>query len=163
PIHPMAHEMILSTELTGQYFARRGVLRGDRALGLEVLRSYGRDLMVMPGGDIDTWRPYSKRYEVRFGGRTGYARLALKAGVPILPVATPAAQEPLIVLPAGHRTAQALRLHHTARARISPTPPPLPGGLAIGPWPHLPTPAELRYRIGPAIPAPEPLPPGEEP
>ena len=41
----------------------------------------------MPGGDRDTWRPYSKRYDVCFAGRKGYARLAIKAGVPIVPIA----------------------------------------------------------------------------
>jgi 1-acyl-sn-glycerol-3-phosphate acyltransferase len=163
PIHPLAHEMILSTELTGRYFAERGVLRAGRAIGLEVLQRFGRDLMVMPGGDVDTWRPYSKRYEVRFGGRSGYARLALKAGVPIVPVANAGAHETLIVLTDGRKIAEALRLPKMVRASIFPVHLSLPWGLAVGPWPHLPTPTRLRYRIGPAIPAPERLAPGEEP
>ena len=53
-----------------------------------VLHEYGRDLLVMPGGEQDTWRPYHKRYAVNFAGRTGYARLALTWGVPIVPRAT---------------------------------------------------------------------------
>ncbi len=163
PIHPLAHEMILSTQLTGRYFAERGVLRAGRAIGLEVLRGFGRDLMVMPGGDVDTWRPYSKRYEVRFGGRSGYARLALKAGVPIVPVANAGAHETLIVLSDGRRIAEALQLPKIFRASIFPVHLSLPWGLAFGPWPHLPTPTRLRYRIGAAIPAPEAVAPGEEP
>jgi 1-acyl-sn-glycerol-3-phosphate acyltransferase len=163
PIHPMAHEMILSTQLTGQYFAERGVLRGSPELGRRVLEEFRRDLMVMPGGDVDTWRPYSKRYTVRFGGRTGYARLALKAGVPIVPVANAGAHETLIVLTDGRLIAKALRLPSIFRARIFPIHLSLPWGLAVGPWPHLPTPTELRYRIGPAIPAPEAVPAGSEP
>jgi hypothetical protein len=62
PLHPMAHEIILSTRVTGEYFARRGVLRGSRELAFAVLRDWQRDLMVMSGGDLDTWRPYSERY-----------------------------------------------------------------------------------------------------
>jgi hypothetical protein len=27
----------------------------------------------------------------------------------------------------------------------------IPWGLTIGPWPHLPPPTRLRYRIGPAV------------
>jgi 1-acyl-sn-glycerol-3-phosphate acyltransferase len=163
PLHPMAHEIILSTRVTGEYFARRGVLRGSRELALSVLRDWQRDLMVMPGGDLDTWRPYSERYQVRFSGRTGYARTAIKAGVPIVPVAHAGAHETLIVLSDGRKLAHALGLPSIARASIWPVHLSLPWGLAIGPWPHIPTPARLRYRIGPPVSPPEKVAPGEEP
>ncbi len=155
PIHPMAHEIILSTEATGEFFARRGVLRGNPKLALSVLRDWRRDLMVMPGGDLDTWRPYSKRYEVRFGGRTGYARLAIKAQVPIVPVAHAGAHETLIVLSDGRRLAEAFQLQKIARASIWPVHLSFPWGLAVGPWPHLPPPTRFRYRVGEPI-APPP-------
>jgi len=163
PLHPMAHEIILSTRVTGEYFARRGVLRAGRDLALSVLRDWRRDLMVMPGGDLDTWRPYSKRYQVRFSGRTGYARTAMKAGVPVVPVAHAGAHETLIVLSDGRRLASALGLPAIARASIWPVHLSLPWGLAVGPWPHIPTPARLRYRIGPPVAPPVKVAPGEEP
>lgn len=163
PLHPMAHEIILSTRATGEYFAKRGVLRGSRELAIAVLRDWQRDLMVMPGGDLDTWRPYSKRYEVRFSGRTGYAKLAIKAGVPIVPLAHAGAHSTLIVLSDGRRLAHALGLPGIARASIWPIHLSFPWGLAVGPWPHIPTPARLRYRIGPPVLPPEPVAPDEEP
>ena len=163
PLHPMAHEIILSTQATGEFFARRGVLRADRELAVSVLRDWKRDLMVMPGGDLDTWRPYSERYRVRFGGRNGYARTALQAGVPIIPVAHAGAHETLIVLSDGQRLARALHLHEMARASIWPIHLSLPWGLAIGPWPHIPTPARFRYRIGPRVEPPARARPGSEP
>jgi 1-acyl-sn-glycerol-3-phosphate acyltransferase len=163
PIHPLAHEIILSTRLTGRYFSRRGVLRAHRSLAHGVLSEWRRDLMVMPGGDLDTWRPYSKRYEVQFGGRTGYARTALKACVPIVPIANAGAHETLIVLTDGQRIARALRLPELVRASIFPIHLSLPWGLAIGPWPHLPTPARLRYRIGKAIEPPSGWKAGDDP
>jgi 1-acyl-sn-glycerol-3-phosphate acyltransferase len=163
PLHPMAHEIILSTQATGEFFARRGVLRGSRDVARAVLTTWRRDLMVMPGGDVDTWRPYSERYQVRFGGRTGYARLALEARVPIVPVAHAGAHETLIVLSDGRRLAHALHLPEIARASIWPVHLSLPWGLAVGPWPHIPTPALFRYRIGPAILPPADLAPDEVP
>ncbi len=78
----------------------------------------------------------------------GYARLALKAGVPIVPLAHARAHETLIVLSDGRRFARALGLPAIARASIWPVHLSLPWGLAIGPWPHIPTPARLRCRIG---------------
>lgn len=160
PIHPLAHEIILSNRFTGVYFAKRGVLRGGRAIALSALRQHRHDLMVMPGGDRDTWRPYSKRYEVCFSGRRGYARMAIQAGVPIVPVANAGAHETLVVLTDGRPFARAIGLHALARADVFPVHLSLPWGVAVGPWPHLPTPVTLRYRIGepiqpPAHPDPE--------
>lgn len=163
PIHPMAHEMVLSNPVTGAYFGKRGVLHGSRKLAREVLVDHRRDLMVMPGGDLDTWRPYSKRYEVCFGGRTGYAKLALEAGVPIIPMANAGAHETLIILTDGRSLARALRIPELARANVFPVHLSLPWGLAIGPLPHIPVPTRLRYRIGPPVLPPELVAPGEEP
>jgi len=46
----------------------------------------GEPLLVFPGGDLEALRPFSRRYEVEFGGRVGFARLAREAGVPIVPI-----------------------------------------------------------------------------
>jgi 1-acyl-sn-glycerol-3-phosphate acyltransferase len=151
PLHFAAHDIILATAATRRFLGRRGVLRGSRAIARQVLSEFGRDLMVMPGGDLDTWRPYAERYRVRFGGRTGYARMALSTGVPIVPVAHAGAHETLIVLSDGRRLAKALRLDELARASIWPIHLSLPWGLAVGPWPHIPVPTRLRYHISEPI------------
>ncbi len=162
PIHPLAHEMILSTKITARFFGRLGVLRAGRGVARDVLTTWGRDLLVMPGGDVDTWRPYKDRYKVQFGGRTGYARTAIMAGVPIVPVANAGAHSTLYVLSDGQGLARALRLPQLTRASVFPIHVSFPWGLTIGPWPHLPIPATLRYRFGAPI-VPPPLPRGEEP
>lgn len=151
PLHVLAHEMILATRATGEYFGQRGLLRGEPEVARRALTEWRRDVLVMPGGDQDVWRPYSMRYQVCFGGRTGYAKLALRAGVPIVPVANAGAHETLIVLSRGRRIAQMLGLRQVARANIFPIHLSLPWGLAVGPWPHIPPPTTLRYRIGEAI------------
>ena len=157
PIHPLAHEMILSTRLTGPYFAARGILRAQRQLALRALTEFGHDVMVMPGGDLETWRPFRKRYQLEFGGRTGYANLAIEAGVPVVPVAHAGAHNTFMVLSDGRWLARILRMQHIARANVWPIHLSLPWGLAVGPFPHLPLPARLRYRIGTPI-VPPPLP-----
>jgi 1-acyl-sn-glycerol-3-phosphate acyltransferase len=162
PIHPLAHEMILSTKTTARFFGRLGVLRAGRGVAYDVLTRWRRDLLVMPGGDVDTWRPYRDRYKVQFGGRTGYARTAIMAGVPIVPVANAGAHSTLLVLSDGQGLARALRLPQLTRASVFPISLSFPWGLTIGPLPHLPIPATLRYRFGAPI-VPPPLAPGEEP
>jgi 1-acyl-sn-glycerol-3-phosphate acyltransferase len=156
PLHPLAHEMVLGTPLTARYFERRGVLAADRHVAAQALRA-GHDVLVLPGGDLEAWRPYRDRFRVDFGGRTGYATLAAEAQVPIVPVAHVGAHETLVVLARGRRLARALRLPELTRAEIFPIHLSMPWGLAIGPLPHIPWPGTLRYRVG------RPIPPGAPP
>jgi len=164
PLHFLAHEILLSTRLTGPFFDRVGVLRTSRSLAREVLSEHRRDVIVMPGGDRDTWRPWKDRHRVRFSGHTGYARLALQTGVPAVPLAHIGPHDTLLVLTDGERIARKLRLHDLFRIDVFPIHLSLPWGIGIGPWPHLPLPTTLRYRLGAPIPLPcEPMadPPAE--
>lgn len=148
PVHPMAHELILSTGPTRRFFGARGVVDANPQMAERIISDWQRDLLVMPGGDLDTWRPHRDRYKVRFAGRKGYARLAKRLGVRIVPVANDGAHDTFFVLTDGQRLASRFRLNHLFRARIFPVHVSLPWGLAVGPWPHIPLPAKLRYRIG---------------
>ena len=163
PLHTLAHEMVFGVAASGRRLAKVGLLRAERGRALSVLQDWGRDVYVMPGGDRDIWRPFSERYKVCFAGRKGYARLAIKAGVPITPVAHVGAHHTLMVLTDGKRLARALRLPQLARAEVFPVHLSLPWGVGIGPVLHLPPPVPFRYRIGAPIPPPVAVAPGEEP
>lgn len=158
PLHVMAHELLFMTGVTGRFFERCGVLRATPGLAQDILMDHRRDLLVLPGGDGDTWRPWTERYRVHFGGRTGYAKLALDAQVPIVPVAHAGAHETLLVLSSGERLAKWLGLQRLMRAEVWPVHLSLPWGLAMGPLPHLPLPAKFRYLVGAPIGPPPPLP-----
>lgn len=152
-VHPLAHDMVFSVPALAQGAARLGILRATPGMGEKVLTEWKRDLFVCPGGDRDTWRPWSERYRVHFAGRKGYAKLALKAGVPVIPIAHAGAHETLMVLTDGRSIARRMRLQKYFRAEIFPIHLSIPWGLAVGPMPHLPMPAHLRYRFGaPVIP-----------
>lgn len=150
-VHPLAHDMIFAHPKLGELAAKVGVLRANPRNGRRVLEEWRRDLFVCPGGDKDTWRPWKDRYKVRFSGRRGYAKLALITGTPVVPVANAGAHETLVVLTDGARIARTLRFPQLFRAEVFPVHLSVPWGLAVGPWPHLPMPAHLRYQIGPAI------------
>jgi 1-acyl-sn-glycerol-3-phosphate acyltransferase len=158
PLAVLAHELVFALESTGRYFARRGLLRASMQSARNVVTGFARDVLVMPGGERDTWRPHSERWKVQFAGRTGYARLAIELGIPIVPVANGGAHDTLWVLSDGHRLARAIGLQRLVRAEVFPIHLSVPWGLAIGPWPHVPLPVTLRYRVGTAI-VPPPGPP----
>lgn len=163
PLRPLAHDMVFSTPLTGPVFERMGVLRASRRNALAALTELGHDVLVLPGGDRETWRPWRERYTVSFGGRQGYVRTALAAGVPLVPVAHAGAHDTLLVLSRGERLARLLKLKELARAEVFPVHLSLPWGLALGPMPHWPLPGPLRYRICEPVPLPEGWVPGGTP
>lgn len=151
PLHVLGHELIFATEATARFFERVGVVRAAPKRAERVLSEFGRDVLVLPGGDREVWRPWRKRWDVDFAGRTGYARLALETKAPIVPVAHAGAHETLMVLSSGENFAKKIGLHRLARAGIFPIHLSLPWGLGIGPLPHLPLPAKLRYIVGEPI------------
>ena len=155
PLHFLAHEWVLPFRSLGEALGQRGLLWASPANALRALRECSHDVCVFPGGDLDAWRPWDRRFKVEFAGRSGYARLALEAGVPIVPVANAGGHETLRVLTDGRAIAKALSFGRVARAHVFPIHLSLPWGLTFGPWPHLPWPARLRYRIGRPICTPQ--------
>jgi 1-acyl-sn-glycerol-3-phosphate acyltransferase len=152
PLHALMHELVFGHPRVGRYFARGGMLRAGWDTARSALVDHGRAVVVMPGGDRDVWRPSRARDRVQFAGRTGYARLAVKLGVPIVPVAHVGAHDTFWVLTDGHALANRVPgLKRLARASIFPVHVSAPWGLAVGPWPHLPPPTRFDYRFGAPI------------
>ncbi len=61
-----------------------GGVSGDRATALELLRK-GTLIGVSPGGVREAISGRKNHYKLQWGERTGFARIALEAGVPIIP------------------------------------------------------------------------------
>ncbi|TQK30540.1 lysophospholipid acyltransferase family protein [Arthrobacter sp. SLBN-53] len=122
----------------------------------------GEHVAVYPGGDIDSAKSWEDRNRIMFGGRTGFARLAIDNGVPIVPIVTAGAGESLFVISSGERLARATRLDKLLRLKSAPISVSLPWGLNIGVvglLPYLPLPTKLQTRVLPVMPAES----GEEP
>jgi 1-acyl-sn-glycerol-3-phosphate acyltransferase len=114
----------------------------------------GEHVAVFPGGDLDAAKAWDERNLVKFGGRSGFARLAIDAGVPIVPIVTAGAGESLLVLSSGERLARAIRLDKLLRVKSAPVSISLPWGLsigAVGMLPYLPLPTKLVTRVLPAM------------
>ena len=64
----------------------------------------------VPGGDLDSCRPFFAPREVRFGARRGYVRLALETGAPVVPIATIGSHYTYLLAPGGAWISRALGL-----------------------------------------------------
>jgi len=113
----------------------------------------GHHVVVFPGGDLDAAKKFTDRNHIVFGGRSGFAKLAMEQHVPIVPIVTAGAGESLLVLSDGERLARVLRLDTLLRVKALPTSISLPWGLnvgAVGMLPYLPLPTKLHTRVLPA-------------
>lgn len=114
----------------------------------------GKYVAVFPGGDVEAAKPYQERHHIKFGGRSGYARLAMEHGVPVVPVVTAGAGNSLFVLSDGQRMAKALCLPRLLRVKTLPVTLSIPWGLSIGITailPYLPLPVKITTAVLPAM------------
>jgi 1-acyl-sn-glycerol-3-phosphate acyltransferase len=104
----------------------------------------GHDVALWPGGERDSLRPWVKRDEAILAGRTGFIRLAISTGVPIVPIATVGGPDAMPVVATGRRLAKLLQLDKVARIKLFPFAIQAPWGLSPALLPELPLPAKIR-------------------
>ncbi|MDQ5832473.1 MAG: 1-acyl-sn-glycerol-3-phosphate acyltransferase, partial [Actinomycetota bacterium] len=81
-----AHDALMAAPVSGSYFRRMGVLPAAPD-SISSALAEGHDVALWPGGEIDALRTLSRRDEAVLAGRKGFVRMAINAGVPIVPIA----------------------------------------------------------------------------
>lgn len=150
PIYVLAHDILFSVPRIARVLGSVGIVPAHRDSARALLEA-GHKVLVFPGGDIENLRPFTARRRVVLGGRQGFARLALKTGVPIVPVVGAGNHEILVVLSQGRRLARLIGADRLARVHSIPLIFALPWGLLFGPMaalPYLPLPAKITVQIG---------------
>lgn len=153
PIYILAHDILFKHPKMARLLRSVGIVPARRETARRVLEA-GHKLLVFPGGDIETLRPYRDRGKVVLAGRSGFCRLALEHDVPIVPLVSAGSHETLIVLSQGRRLAKALGLHRWARIHSLPIMLAAPWGVLAGPTcalPYLPLPAKVTVQVGSVI------------
>ena len=143
PLHGTAHDALMALPLVGGYFRRMGVLPAapDSITGA---LAAGRDVALWPGGERDSLRPWTKRDQAILAGRTGFVKLAIRSGVPIVPIATVGGPDSMPVLASGRRLAKALQLDKVARLKTFPIALQAPWGISPALLPEIPLPTKIR-------------------
>jgi 1-acyl-sn-glycerol-3-phosphate acyltransferase len=150
PLYTLSHDM-LSVGPTGDFFKKIGYISANHENADAALRSGGL-VVVFPGGDYDVYRPTLSENVIDFGGRTGYVKAALNAGVPIVPTVGIGGQETQIFLSRGTWLAKQLGpIARLARTKIVPISFGFPFGLSLVIPPNLPLPAKIVMEVLPAI------------
>jgi len=150
-LHGTAHDVLIATPGLGDYFRAVGVIAADRK-SVGAALTGGEDVVVWPGGEVDSMRSWRKRDLATLGGRTGFVKQAIRSGVPILPVATVGGHDTVFVVSEGKWLANALDrvtgLKSTLRGANLPIIAGFPFPLAVEVLPaHVPLPAKIRTEL----------------
>jgi 1-acyl-sn-glycerol-3-phosphate acyltransferase len=150
PLHGTAHDALMAIPGIGRYFRSMGVLPAAPD-AIATALAEGHDVALWPGGEVDSLRPWSERDQANLAGRKGFVKMAIRAGVPIVPIATVGGADAMPVLFRGDRLSRALRLDKLLRLKVFPLAISLPWGIAPAALPQLPLPAKIRTRFMPAV------------
>jgi 1-acyl-sn-glycerol-3-phosphate acyltransferase len=150
PLHGTAHDALMAIPVIGRYFRAMGVLPAAPD-SIATALAEGRDVAVWPGGEVDSLRPWRERDRANLAGRKGFVKMAIRGGVPIVPIATVGGADAMPVLIRGDRLSRALKLDEVLRLKVFPLAVSLPWGIAPAALPQLPLPAKIRTRFMPAV------------
>jgi len=153
-VYALAHDFLFEDETLRRYARRLGALRAGHGSAHHALAA-GHCVLVYPGSDLDTFRPFRDRDKIVLGNRHGFIKLALHERVPIVPVVTAGTHEQMIVLARGDRLARLTRAHRWARTEVLPLILAIPWGITFGFVPYLPLPAQTTQVFLPPIAWPE--------
>lgn len=149
PFYVLAHDILFTVPRFGPAMRRGGGLpasmtNAERALDRNAA------VLVFPGGDHEAFRPWWHRGRVDLAGRTGFIRLAIRRGVPVVPIVCHGNHDTTLVLTRGERMARWLHLHRL-RSEAFPLVVGLPWGVAPGFMPIVPLPARITVQILPPL------------
>ncbi|WP_116376014.1 lysophospholipid acyltransferase family protein [Mycobacterium sp. MFM001] len=149
-LHGTAHDALMAIPGFGQFFRSMGVLPAAPD-AIATALAEGRDVALWPGGEVDSLRPWSERDRANLAGRKGFVKMAIRAGVPIVPIATVGGADAMPVLIRGDKLSHALRLDKLLRLKVFPLAVSLPWGIAPAALPQFPLPAKIRTRFMPPV------------
>ena len=149
PAYLLAYDLLFAVPGVAPVLRRLGVVPASTGAAGSALAS-GGCVLVYPGGDLEACRPWTQRDRIDFGGRTGFVRLALRYGVPVVPAVAHGGHHAVVVLARGDRLARAAGLR-ALRINVFPFLAGCPFGVTSILTPPPPMPAHLTLEFLPAL------------
>jgi 1-acyl-sn-glycerol-3-phosphate acyltransferase len=136
----LVEDQVFYAPVLGTLLNRLGAVRASPENATRLLAE-GRPVCVFPEGIQGIGKPYRERYRLKRFGRGGFVKLALRTGVPILPVAIVGGEESLPLL--AKLPAAFLGMPYLPITPLGPIPLPAKWSVRIGPPLALPEQREL--------------------
>jgi len=149
PAYLLGYDLLFAVPGIAPFLRRLGVVPANAGAADSALAA-GACVLVYPGGDLEACRPWSQRDRIDFGGRRGFVRLALRHGVPVVPVVAHGSHHAVVVLARGDRLARAAGLRKL-RINVFPILAGFPFGVTSILTPPPPMPAHLTLEFLPAL------------
>lgn len=150
PLIGLAHRVITHTPYIGDLARKFGVVAAGPAKAAEML-AQGANVLVYPGGDVESLRPWRDRHRIDFDGRKGFLRLAHENKVKIVPVVATGGHDTFFVWNDGRRMARLTGIDRLLRVKSLPFSSSIPWLFMPGDLPHVPLPAKIRIHVMPPI------------
>jgi 1-acyl-sn-glycerol-3-phosphate acyltransferase len=92
-VYGLAESLFRSVPVVGTLWARGGGVAAHPDNAYRLLHDEGQLVLVFPEGTKATGKRYAERYQLHRFGRGGFVEIAMRAGVPVIPIAVMGAEE----------------------------------------------------------------------
>ena len=139
PVYGLADYFFRTVPVVGTLWARAGGVSARPANAYRLLKEQQQLALVFPEGTKGPSKSFTDRYQLRRFGRGGFVEIAMRAGVPIIPIAVIGSEEAMPVV---------WRLPTVAKALGLPYFPITANLLTMGPLGIvMPFPAKFKLRV----------------
>lgn len=143
PVYGLAEYLFRAIPVVGTLWSRCGGVPAHPDNAYRLLHDDGQLALVFPEGAKGTGKPFRDRYQLRRFGRGGFVEIAMRSGVPVVPIAVVGAEESMPILWKSRRLAGLLNIPYF---------PITANMLAFGPLGTvLYFPAKFRIRVLPPV------------
>jgi 1-acyl-sn-glycerol-3-phosphate acyltransferase len=98
PVYGLADQLFKRLPVINLYWQRLGGVQAHPDNAYRLLREQGHLVLTFPEGSKGPGKLYRERYQLRRFGRGGFVEIAMRAGVPIIPIAVVGAEESMPIL-----------------------------------------------------------------
>jgi 1-acyl-sn-glycerol-3-phosphate acyltransferase len=139
PVYGMADYFFRTVPVVGTLWARGGGVAALPANAYRLLNEQRQLALVFPEGTKGPSKSFTDRYQLRRFGRGGFVEIAMRAGVPVIPIAVIGSEEAMPVI---------FRLPAVAKLLGVPYAPITANMLLMGPLGIvMPLPAKFKLRV----------------
>ena len=98
PVYALADFLFRQTPVVGTVWSRVGGVAAHPDNAYRLMREQSELVLAFPEGTKGTAKTFNDRYRLRRFGRAGFVEIAMRAGVPVIPIAVVGAEESMPTL-----------------------------------------------------------------